>query len=1705
MGKFLPVKKSVWLRIIRIFMWIIVAWLAFFFAVILILNIPAVQTYVTGIVGKSFSKKFGTDVGVGAVKIAFPKKVLLNEVFLAGKQADTLLYIEEISINADLFSLLRQKIKVKNLGIEGLVSHISRKAPSNEFNFQFIIDAFVSADTLPEPDKKPAKPWVFDVQDISLNNIDATYFDEVIGLDARLDLGELMLRVKTLDFDKMDFDADRIDLSNTTANIEQWAVPKTNFPSGDSSSAQVTNDSEKSHFPNIKLGLLCMDNIKARYINNDTQQDFSIDLGLLEFTPKTLDFNHQKLELGELYLSNSTFLASMAFSHKTTVVEENKTKASKNDSVQSSIFPDWEITMDQLELDKINLKYDDVSVPKTPAGIDYSHLQVDGLIFKTGEISVSPEGLLADIKNASLYEQSGLDLKKLNGRVEFSDKTAVIRDLELETSKSNILGSFDLGFASLDDLKENLGQTEVSLDVAKLKVNTDDIFLFAPELASDSLLGRFPNETVIAATTLDGKINDLKIDHLDLWIFDFTKLKTHGRITGLPEAAGLGFDLTIENLTTNLADFSTFIDSLIPESITLPETFLIKGSAKGKIDDFTAEISLGSAFGDVLAAAFYQKIKGSDRDTFNVAFEIKELLVSQMLSDTIYGNLNATGNIAGTGAGTDSIAAEAGLLILEAGYNNYQYKNIETTATMNGAIYSAAIKSGDPNIRFDLIANANLSNEKQNFSTLIELSSLNLSALNFIKNETLISTTISAKANYTSPENMDVNLGATNTKLTEGKLIVPVNLLEMNLQVLDKNLEAGLKSDLLDISLSGNAEPQKLQPILSAMLNQYLGIADSAGVVPGTQLAFSVDVHLPHNIKKLIGKDFEISDIKTMDCHYNSDNNELSAEIQFDSLVYSGLNLDTLSLKINGKNDSISIDFDCRSINYDTVKIENFSINEAIKKGDILSEIKISDSAGLPRYLFLNEVKFADSSVKISFLPDGLILDRERWTVEKDNFIEFTSSEIQSQNFVFTNKIQAVGLNQEKENPTLEFTKFKLQNLLNIMEFKRHGNVLKGRLDGEIAFPGNGNNQFLYADLVIDSLFLMDALAGSFSAKAQADSTNLDLEIIMKNDANKISVVGKIPGWNQKPELDLRVIIDFKNMHSLEKYLMGAVSEMSGQVNGEVSVSGSPDKPVIVGEIGFDEMAVKITKLNFLTRLRNEKLIFDAGGLMFSNFVIEDAQQQKLTINGSILTENYSDFNFDLRLVTEKFQPINSTAEDNKTFFGKLNFDSDVKLKGTQKNPVIDASIKINNGTDLTYVLPGSELSLVTPEGIVHFKEKATESDTTILVKATDYLTDSIISQITGIDLTTNLEIDPDAKFTLVIDPKSGDYLTIGGSAILSIAVDPGGNQSMTGIYEVKTGVYQLSFYGLVKKSFTIKQGSNISWSGKPMDASLDITAEYVVTTSSVSLISNETNSMSDAEKNMYKQRLPYTVMLNIDGFLAQPEISFNITLPDKYMINYPQVASKLGQLNTPEMESERNKQVFGLLVTGSFIADNPLASTGTSTSSIATTAAINSVNGILADQLNNVSSKYVKGVDLDFGLNTYEDYSGSTSQLHTELDVKVSKKLFDDRLVVEAQGSFNVEGSKSGYSNQTSQDMWGEFAVIYSLDPQGVYKLRAYRENAYDFFDGEIAYSGVAFIYEKEFNSLKRKSKQERKEQKKERQLNKEGLKNNESKTGNE
>src|SRR5204863_5084981 len=84
-------------------------------------------------------------------------------------------------------------------------------------------------------------------------------------------------------------------------------------------------------------------------------------------------------------------------------------------------------------------------------------------------------------------------------------------------------------------------------------------------------------------------------------------------------------------------------------------------------------------------------------------------------------------------------------------------------------------------------------------------------------------------------------------------------------------------------------------------------------------------------------------------------------------------------------------------------------------------------------------------------------------------------------------------------------------------------------------------------------------------------------------------------------------------------------------------------------------------------------------------------------------------------------------------------------------------------------------------------------------------------------------------------------------------------------------------------------------------------------------------------------------------------------------------------------------------------------------------------------------------------------------------------KKLFNDRLTVEAENSFDLNKKEKTTSGVAEQG-YGQFAVIYGLTETGEYKLRAYYQNAYDPFDGDFSYSGIALIFEKEFDNLKRK-----------------------------
>ncbi len=217
-------------------------------------------------------------------------------------------------------------------------------------------------------------------------------------------------------------------------------------------------------------------------------------------------------------------------------------------------------------------------------------------------------------------------------------------------------------------------------------------------------------------------------------------------------------------------------------------------------------------------------------------------------------------------------------------------------------------------------------------------------------------------------------------------------------------------------------------------------------------------------------------------------------------------------------------------------------------------------------------------------------------------------------------------------------------------------------------------------------------------------------------------------------------------------------------------------------------------------------------------------------------------------------------------------------------------------------------------------------------------------------------------------------------------------------------------------------------------------------------------------------------------GFITAPEISFDIQLPpgDRGVLN-GLLNSKLSALRSDE--NQLNKQVFALLTLNRFIGQDPLdnANQGGISSASRTSA-----SRVLTQQLSNLSAKYVKGVDLNLGVNSFDDYSSGQQAGRTQLQIGVSKQLWNDKVTIQVGGNVELEGEKAKQNN--ASDIAGNISVEYKLTDDGRYRIKVYRETQYENpIEGELTKSAAGILFKRDFTTLKELfSKSQRKANKK-------------------
>lgn len=1630
----------------KIVLRIILLFVALFLLIVIALQISFVQNFVKDKVVIYLEGKIKTKVAIGSIEIGLPKKIILNDFYFEDQAKDTLLAGKSLKIDISLFELLNNKVEINSIDLEKITANIKIDKDS-VYNFDYIIKAFSS----PDKPKTDSKPMEISIREINLDAVRFSYQDAVAKNNINLFVNHFDTNIDKFDLDNLTFDIPKINLKGLKVHVNQGLVEATKIAT-DKIQKQAQTTSLKLNLKDINL-----ENIDVTYKDAISNLDTKIQFEKLQTEVKTIDLEKQIVDLKSFALNQMNGYLTLTKSEKKEVKTEEKASGLA-----------WKINADEILIDDLNFAFDNNNAIKTTSGIDYNHLKLSDLFFKGNSIAVTDNEYNGVVDSFTFKEKSGFQLDELSTAFHYTDKGVSLKNLVLKTPQTTLQNAVLVTYPSIESISKNPENLTLDANLKDSKISFKDVLLLVPQLQSNPVFKNYANAVVDFNAVVKGKVNNLKIDQFNAAGLGNTKMDVKGTIKGLPNVDKSFFDLKILNLESTSKDVYAFTPkNTIPNNIQLPEKFNVKGDFKGTIAAFKTNLDLKSSFGNaVIDATFDQSRKNNEKyiaDASVVNFDVGKLIKNKKI-----GKVTANAKVNGRSLDPSTATATLTSKIVKARFNDYDYKNINISGNIKNGIYEANATATDPNLTFKLAAKGSSKPQKPTIDLKLNLDIIDLNKLNLHAGPLKIRGDVTANFDDLNLDNLNGIIDANNFTIALEKEQFSLDTISLRTVSTQEKDSIILNSQFIKGLVSGNYKLSTIGEQLMNSISKYYQLDKKyVNSKENQNLDFQFVIQDHAITKKLVPEIQELSEI-TIDGKYNSVNDTIVVNASIPQLIYANNEISNGVLKINTKEDALLYNLSLGTIKNSQFEIPKTSLIGKLEKNTVDYELNIKDIENKDKYVINGDFKKNLGASVIHFNPEKLLLNYENWKIDPENTIKLEKKGILVSKFEIQNGEQLFAIQSEKEVAnapiTVDFKNFKLETLSSIAKSNFE---VGGAINGKATVTNVTKNPMFIADLNIDDFRVKNDTIGNLVLKVDNKTANLySATVGLTGFDNQVNVGGNYNVSNQS----LDFIIDVKKlqMKSLQAFSFGNLKESEGYLDGKLNVTGQATNPSVDGSMKFNSVIFTVIPFNSKFKLSNDAIVFNTNTILFQDFKLQDENDNPLTINGTVNSQDYTNVGFDLNLVANNFRAVNSKAKDNRLFYGELYLDNNLEIKGTLNNPVINGNVKLNEDTKFTIVLPQSDPSIADREGIVEFVDE----DQPVLIAVEDPIKELVQTQIKGIDASVNIVVDKKAEISIVIDEANGDYLKLQGDAQLTGGIDPSGKTTLTGKYEFTGGAYEMNF-NLIKRKFEIQPESYILWTGEPTTANINITAVYKVEASPLDLVDDQLAGITAEARNTYKQRIPFETNLIMKGELLKPEISFDIILPEgnnsvsTEIINTTQ--AKLEQIRRDE--DALNKQVFALLLLNRFIGDNPFESEAGGTSG--TYLAKQSVSKILSQQLNNLAGDLIKGFELNFDLQASEDFTSGQRQERTDLNVGLSKQLFNDRLKVTVGSSFGVEGAQQ--QNEQATNIAGDVTADYLITKDGRYKFRAYRKNNYQVaLQGQVIETGVAFIITMNYNKFK-------------------------------
>ncbi|HVF97283.1 MAG TPA: hypothetical protein VM871_08190, partial [Flavisolibacter sp.] len=337
-------KRSLPIRIARIVGKTILFLVLFIIVVFLLILTPPVQRFLTTRVENFLEKKIGTRVDIGRIGFGLSGDVHLDNVYIEDKAKDTLVSGGTIKANINFAKLLSSELEVKGIELQNITAKIKRVLPDTVFNYQFIVDAFVSGATT---DTSTGPPMKMAISDVTLDNVALTFKDVVTGNDAFVRIGYATTTLDKIDPATQTFDINSVILRNTTVRVKQTKPLLTPKP--------LAVDLAEAAAPspmNISFGVLDLTKVSIQYDNDVSALYSNINVGKLKVDGQLLDINNNRIYLDELNLSNTTAAIRLGNKQGAQVVKEAAAQ-----EVVAEATAGYDFRVDRIRFDNNNIRF----------------------------------------------------------------------------------------------------------------------------------------------------------------------------------------------------------------------------------------------------------------------------------------------------------------------------------------------------------------------------------------------------------------------------------------------------------------------------------------------------------------------------------------------------------------------------------------------------------------------------------------------------------------------------------------------------------------------------------------------------------------------------------------------------------------------------------------------------------------------------------------------------------------------------------------------------------------------------------------------------------------------------------------------------------------------------------------------------------------------------------------------------------------------------------------------------------------------------------------------------------------------------------------------------------------------------------------------------------------------------------------------------